>query len=60
MAYRLKPDLALTLFVTRIAAHHIDATFAAHDLAVLADSFNASSDFHLFLTPGPSRWVEAT
>ena len=38
--------LTLALFVARIGAGHIDATFAADDLAVLADPPDAGSDFH--------------
>jgi hypothetical protein len=38
--------LSLTLFVTGIAANHVHASLAADDLAVFADPFDASADFH--------------
>jgi hypothetical protein len=37
---------ALALLVPRVGTNHEDNATAANDLAVLADSFNAGSDFH--------------
>src|SRR5439155_10813143 len=42
----------LALLVARIAAHDVHLAFAAHDLAVLANPFDAGADFH-GLAPRP-------
>jgi hypothetical protein len=40
------PLLTLALFVARIGADNVDHTTAADDLAMLANSLDAGSDFH--------------
>jgi hypothetical protein len=41
-----KLALALSLFVTRIAADHIDDAAPAHDFALITNPFDAGLDFH--------------
>jgi len=47
-------DLALTLLMARVIAHHVDHAAAADELAILTNSFDAGANFHgnstLFLT----------
>src|SRR5579875_2638175 len=43
--------LALALLVPRVGADHHDPPVAAVDLAVLADRFDAGTDFHDWLLP---------
>ena len=38
--------LTLPLFMARICADYVHATFAADNFAVFADSFNTGADFH--------------
>ena len=38
--------LSLSLFMAGVSANYIDDAVAAHDLAVLANSFYAGTDFH--------------
>jgi hypothetical protein len=38
--------LTLSLFVARVAAHDADHTSAAHDLALVANTADAGTDFH--------------
>ena len=38
--------LALPLFMAGIRANDVDHPFAAYDLAILADSFNAGANLH--------------
>ena len=45
--------LALALLVTRVAADYVDPPFAADNLAILADAFDARSHLHR-PTPGVS------
>jgi hypothetical protein len=41
--------LSLPLLVLGVVANHPNHTFAADDLALVADLSNAGSDFHFFL-----------
>jgi hypothetical protein len=43
-----KPFLALALLVARVGAEDAHDAFAAHDLAVLTNLFDRSSDLHFF------------
>jgi hypothetical protein len=39
--------LTLPLFVPRVGrTNHVDLAFAAHDLTIFTNAFNAGSDFH--------------
>jgi hypothetical protein len=52
-------QLALSLLVARIGTHDVHHTTAADDLALIAHSLNAGSDFHLSLPNSTSTWVLA-
>jgi hypothetical protein len=38
--------LTLSLFVPWVGANHVDAALASHDFAIVANAFNARSNFH--------------
>ena len=47
-AVQSKSGLTLSLFVARIGANDVNATLAAHDLAVFTDPLNASAYLHRY------------
>ena len=43
---QVRNELTLSLLVTWVGAHDIDATFSSHDFAIFANPLYAGADFH--------------